>query len=41
VSLRPETNGSGNGTPNGRLVVDLNLPTNDDFGDYVRRALTP
>jgi tRNA(His) 5'-end guanylyltransferase len=42
VWLRPAADGHGtNGAPNGRLLVDLNLPTKDDFGDYVRRALTP
>ena len=25
----------------GRLLIDLNLPSHDEFGQYVRRALTP
>jgi tRNA(His) 5'-end guanylyltransferase len=42
VRLRPSaTEGSGdNGeATQGRLVVDLNLPTEDEFGEYVRKAL--
>jgi hypothetical protein len=42
VRLRPQaTDGAGdNGeATQGRLVVDLNLPTEDEFGEYVRKAL--
>ena len=38
VRIRP-ADGS-NGSLQGRLLVDLNLPGEDAFGDYVKRALT-
>jgi tRNA(His) 5'-end guanylyltransferase len=39
VRIRP-ADGS-NGTTHGRLLVDLNLPADDDFGVYLKRALAP
>jgi tRNA(His) 5'-end guanylyltransferase len=38
VRVRPAEQHNGAGTQ-GRLLVDLNLPGADDFGDYLRRAL--
>jgi tRNA(His) guanylyltransferase len=41
VRLRPaESDNGSNGQSFGRLLVDLNLPSDDEFGDYLRRALS-
>ena len=37
--MRPENEGP-NGQPNARLLVDLNLPAEDEFQNYLRRALS-
>jgi tRNA(His) guanylyltransferase len=37
VRIRPAE--GTNGTPQGRMLVDLNLPAENDFGDYLKRAL--
>ncbi len=39
VRMRPENEGP-NGQPNARLLVDLNLPAEDEFQNYLRRALS-
>jgi tRNA(His) 5'-end guanylyltransferase len=43
VSLRPTEDPSshgGNGPTQARLLIDLNLPNQEQFGDYLRRALS-
>ena len=39
VRLRP-TEGEANGQTHARLLVDLNLPADDDYHSYLRRALS-
>ncbi len=38
VRIKPASESNGSGTQ-GRLLVDLNLPGVEEFGDYLRRAL--
>jgi tRNA(His) 5'-end guanylyltransferase len=41
VRLRMPSEGeNGHSHTTGRLLVDLNLPSDDEFGDYLRRALS-
>jgi tRNA(His) 5'-end guanylyltransferase len=41
VRLSTDPAPEGAGAPNGRLLVDLNLPFDGEFGNYLRRALVP
>lgn len=40
VRLRPVEGENGNGQSYVRMLVDLNLPPEEEFGDYLRRALS-